>query len=100
MSDLIEQFMKDMQAIAGIPSYLRRLEIQRLIDQYESAIRRSFADSDAHGQIQSLFGEAKEQMFGEISANSPNGIPNTIAEFYQEIFEELSLRLRTIRYIN
>jgi hypothetical protein len=86
-----------LAATARLSRGVRRLEIRQLIDDYEDVIRESSGASDSLEQIGAFHVAAKDKMLAEITANSPSGEPNKIAELYQDVIAELSLRLRMLR---
>jgi hypothetical protein len=97
MSILIEQFVTHAYAISRVSSVHWRLEIQRLIDEYEQTIRDGHGD-DVEAELQSFYANAEARMFQEIGANSPDGTPTTMAAFCKLIFDELSSGIRTLRH--
>jgi hypothetical protein len=66
----------------------RPLAIRQKITEYEDIIVRNGAGCE---EIWSVFGQAKDRAFQAITDHSTT----PTADFYQEVFNELSLRCRT-----
>jgi hypothetical protein len=96
MSILIEQFMEHAYAISGVRLTDRRIEIWRLLDEYESVIRHSCVNGRVHRELVSFLVAAEARMFEEVAANSRDGVPNAIAGFYREVAAQCSLRCSEI----
>jgi hypothetical protein len=92
----VAQFVLHAQAIAGARTDVRRLEIKRLVEEYEDAIRDNCGNK-ALEEILSFYDRVKDKVCDEIAANSPNGVPNEMVAFYQNVFEELTSRLLILR---
>src|SRR5262245_43448839 len=92
MRDLVEAFISGVTPAELTALSNRRLAIRLVITEYENMIRAD--GSGADDAIQSFVQLAKDRAFEEISRHSPNGISTPTAEFYQNVFEELSTRSR------
>jgi len=91
MNDLVEAFISGITPTEQAKLSNRRLGIRLVITEYENMVRASGGADEA---IQSFVQQAKDRAFQEISRHSRNGIPTSTAEFYQDVFEELSTRSR------
>src|SRR5260370_17206486 len=96
MSILIEQFVEHAYAISGVRLTDRRIEIWRLLDEYESVIRHSCVNGRVHRELVSFLVAAEARMFEEVAANSRDGVPNAIAGFYREVAPQRSLRCSSL----
>ena len=92
MRDLVEAFIGGVTPAEQAMYSNRRLAIRLVITEYENMIRAGSPGAD--DAIQSFVQQAKDRAFEEISRHSPNGIPTPRAEFYQDMFDELSTRSR------
>jgi hypothetical protein len=97
MSMLIEQFVEHAYAISGVRSSDRRIEIWRLLDEYESVIRTTSVEREVHRELVSFFIAAEARMIEEVGANSPGGAPNAVARFYGDVAAQCGLRCSEIR---
>src|SRR5450432_2354017 len=94
MSEPVEAFIdriRSVQPLAGGNS--RRLAIRQKITETENMLRR-----DASMAIPLFLQRARDRAFKEVARHSPKKVTTRTAEFFQEVFEELSLLTRlTIR---
>lgn len=92
MSNLVDLFIEDVRTVENASRSNRRFMIRNKITDFENLIRGSGSGLDA---INSILHLAKERVFQEISRHSPDGVPTEHAEFFQEVLDALSTRLRT-----
>jgi hypothetical protein len=92
MANLVEAFINDVRAAESTTHSNRTLVIRHKMTENENFVRGNGGDTEA---INSFFQQAKDRAFQEISRHSPNGIPTPTAEFFQQVVDALSTRLRT-----
>jgi hypothetical protein len=92
VANVAESLITDMQTIKHLVRSNRRLAIRNKITECERILKQNMVGLE---QIRSVLQDAKDRAFQEITRHSPNGIPTRTAEFYQEVFEELSARIPT-----
>ncbi len=88
MTNLVETFIEDVRMAEQLSGSNRPLAIRQKITEYEDIIVRNGAGCE---EIWSVFGQAKDRAFQAITDHSTT----PTADFYQEVFNELSLRCRT-----
>jgi len=96
MSDLVEAFFDSVRSVEPLPAGRdRRLAIRRKITEGENTLRKS---RDAARAVPKFLQQAQTRARAEIARHRRNNLSTRTAEFFQEVFEELSLRVRlTIR---
>ena len=92
MRDLVEAFIGGVTPAEHAMHSNRRFAIRQVITEYENMIRADGLGAD--DAIQPFVRQAKDRAFEEISRHSPDGVPTPEAEFYQDVFDELSTRSR------
>jgi hypothetical protein len=90
MTNLIDPFFAGLLPLEALSRSNRRLAIRHRI----TAELENFVGDDTEA-INSVLQQAKDRAFQEITQYSPNNVPTPTAEFFQEVFEALSTRLRT-----
>ena len=96
MADPVEAFIDRVRSVEPLPrGSNRRLAIRQKIAESESALRM---DRDAALALPAFRQRARDRAFKEISRHTRNKVPTRTAEFFKEVFEELSvLALLTIK---
>jgi hypothetical protein len=88
MSNLVEKFIENVRMAEQLSDSKRPLAIRQKITEYEEIIVQNGGGCE---EIWSVFGQAKDRAFQAITDHSTT----PTADFYQEVFNELSLRCRT-----
>jgi hypothetical protein len=96
MADPVEAFIDRVRSVEPLPrGSNRRLAIRQKIAESENALR---IDPDAMLSLPAFRQRAKDRAFKEIARHVRNKVPTRTADFFQEVFEELSvLTLLTIK---
>jgi hypothetical protein len=96
MADPVEAFIDRVRSVEPLPrGSNRRLAIRQKIAESENALRM---DVDATLPLPSFRQRARDRASKEISRHTRNKVPTRTAEFFQEVFEELSvLTLLTVK---
>jgi hypothetical protein len=89
--NLVEDFVQGVLIAEPLRLSNRRLAIRNQITEYENILRGNGVGAEA---IRSFCQAARGRVFQEITHHSPNGIPTSSAELYQDAFDELSTRSR------
>jgi hypothetical protein len=95
MADPVEAFIDRVRSVEPLPrGSNRRLAIRQKIAESENALRVEGATLP----LPSFRQQARDRASKEISRHTRNKVPTRTAEFFQEVFEELSvLSLLTIK---
>jgi hypothetical protein len=89
---VIESFIADVISVEQLTESEQRAEIRRRIAELVGVLKISGAGRE---EIRSTLQDAKERAFAEIKNHAPQGIPTPTADFYDAVFDELSLRIPT-----
>jgi hypothetical protein len=94
MADYVEDFIDRVRSVGPLsPSNKRRLAVRQKITEFEHTIR---SERDPARAIPAFLQRAMTRASKEISQHSRNNIPKRTAAFFQEVFDELSIRTRLI----
>jgi hypothetical protein len=92
MADLVEAFISGIRSVEPLSHGSdRRLAIRQKITESENLLRRSGGAAPA---LAEFLQQARRRASEEVSRHKRNNVPTRTAEFFQEVFEELSVRAR------
>jgi hypothetical protein len=93
IANLVDAFVQDVFHTAEpVGRTARPLAIRRKITEYAKFLEDNGANAE---QVFSALQRMKDRAYGEIIRHSPNRIATPSAEFFQEVFDHVSRRLRT-----
>lgn len=96
MTDLVEAFIDGVRSVEPLPAGRdRRVAIRQKITEREVFLRKG---RDGARAVPKFLQQAQVRARAEITRHRRNNLSTRTAEFFQEVLEELSLRVRlTIR---
>ena len=92
MADPVEAFIEGVRSVEPFSTgSSRRVAIRQKITEFENALRREQAGARATA---TFLHRARQRASREVSRHKRNDVLTRTAEFFQEVFEELSVRMR------
>jgi hypothetical protein len=93
IANLVDAFIQDVFDTAEpVGRIARPLAIRRKITEYDKFLENNGANAE---QIVSALQRMRDRAYAEMIQHSPNRIATPSAEFFQEVFDLVSRRLRT-----
>jgi hypothetical protein len=92
VTNVVDSLITDMLSLEHLSRSNRRLAIRNKLTEFEEILEHNSAGPE---QIRSVLQDAKDRAFQEIARHSSRNVLTATAELYDEVFEQLRLRIAT-----